>query len=77
MGNALKSMILNTSINKNGIKSYGKQNYIGKDCKKQFIVKHQLTYKGYHSQANNQVKNMMVNACGIRSIAKITGFNKF
>lgn len=49
-----------TRINKNGIKSYGKQNYICRDCKKQFVSGHNLTYKGCHSQAEQTIKIMTV-----------------
>ena len=38
-----------TSVKKNGKKSYGKQNYQCKDCKRQFIGDHALTYQGCHS----------------------------
>ncbi|MGP9517282.1 MULTISPECIES: IS1/IS1595 family N-terminal zinc-binding domain-containing protein, partial [unclassified Psychrobacter] len=32
-----------SSLKKNGIKSYGKQNYQCKNCKRQFIGDHALT----------------------------------
>ncbi|WP_162270466.1 IS1 family transposase, partial [Acinetobacter gandensis] len=38
------------SLKKNGKKSYGKQNYQCKDCKRQFIGDHALTYNGCHSR---------------------------
>ena len=38
-----------TNIVKNGIKAYGVQNYLCKDCGRQFIGDHALTYQGCHS----------------------------
>ncbi|MGP4906531.1 IS1/IS1595 family N-terminal zinc-binding domain-containing protein, partial [Psychrobacter faecalis] len=38
-----------SSFSIHGIKSYGKQNYQCKDCKRQFIGDHALTYHGCHS----------------------------
>ena len=38
----------NSSVKKNDIKSYGKQNYQCKGCKRQFIGDHALTYQGCH-----------------------------
>lgn len=35
-----------TKVVKNGIKPYGKQNYLCKDCHRQFIDNYNLTYKG-------------------------------
>jgi len=58
-----------TSIKKNGIKSYGKQNYKCKDCSRQFIGDHNLTYKGCHSDISKQIKMMLVRGDGIRDIA--------
>ena len=37
------------SIKKNGTKRYGKQIYLCKDCNRQFIGNHNLTYIGYRS----------------------------
>ena len=39
-----------TKIKKNGKKSYKKQNYLCKDCGRQFIGYHALTYKGCYSK---------------------------
>ena len=40
---------------KNGKKSYGKQNYYCKECGHQFIGDHALSYKGCHSTGSNYV----------------------
>ena len=64
------------SIKKNGIKSYGKQNYLCQDCKRQFIGDHNLSYQGCHSKADKTIRLMTANCCGIRSIARITGYSK-
>ena len=42
------------SLKKNGKKSYGKQNYQYKDCKRQFIGDHALTYNGCHSRIEDK-----------------------
>ena len=60
------------SLKKNGIKSYGKQNYQCKDCKRQFIGDHALTYNGCHSKIEDLIRLMTVRGCGIRGIAIIT-----
>ena len=57
------------SLKKNGIKSYGKQNYQCKDCKRQFIGDHALTYQGCHSQIEDKIRLMTVHGCGVRDIA--------
>ncbi|WP_318779338.1 IS1 family transposase, partial [Psychrobacter sp. FME6] len=59
------------SLKKNGIKSYGKQNYQCKDCKRQFIGDHALTYKGCHSKIEDIIRLMTVRGCGVRDIAII------
>ena len=61
-----------TSLKKNGIKSYGKQNYQCKDCKRQFIGDHAITYQGCHSKIENKIRLMIVRGCGVRDIATIT-----
>ncbi len=43
------SNLLSDSIKKNGIKVDGKQNYQCKDCKRQFIGDHALSYRGCNS----------------------------
>ena len=57
------------SLKKNGIKSYGKQNYQCKDCKRQFIGDHALTYQGCHSQIEDKIGLMTVRGCGVRDKA--------
>ena len=64
------------SIKKNGIKSYGKQNYLCKSCQRQFVGDHNLTYQGCHSKADHTVKIMTARCCGIRSICAITGYSR-
>ncbi|WP_201546711.1 IS1 family transposase [Psychrobacter immobilis] len=59
------------SLKKNGIKSYGKQNYQCKDCKRQFISDHALTYNGCQSKIEDIIRLMMVHSCGVRNIATI------
>jgi len=54
-----------------GKKSYGKQNYQCKDCKRQFIGDHALTYQGCHSQIEDKIRLMTVHGCGVRDIAVI------
>ncbi|MBI0427665.1 IS1 family transposase [Psychrobacter sp. NG27] len=61
----------NSSLKKNGIKSYGKQNYQCKDCKRQFIGDHALTYNGCHSRIEDLIRLMTVRGCGVRDIAVI------
>ncbi|MDR1445013.1 MAG: IS1 family transposase, partial [Treponema sp.] len=34
------------NISRNGKKSNGKQNYLCKDCGRQFISDHEMTYRG-------------------------------
>jgi len=61
-----------TNIKKNGKKNYDdKQNYQCKDCKRQFVGDHNLTYKGCHSGLGNKIKKMFVRGFGIRDIAAI------
>ena len=59
------------SLKKNGKKSYGKQNYQCKACKRQFIGDHALTYNGCHSRIEDKIRLMTVRGCGIRDIAII------
>ena len=61
-----------TNIKKKGKKPYSnKQNYQCKDCKRQFVGDHNLTYKGCHSGLGNKIKKMLVRGLGIRDIAVI------
>lgn len=63
------SACLGDSIKKNGKKSYGKQNYQCKDCRRQFIGDHALSYLGCHSQKESKIRQLMVRGSGIRDIA--------
>jgi IS1 family transposase/transposase-like protein len=60
-----------TKIKKNGKKTYRKQNYLCKDCGRQFIGDHALTYKGCHSKLYKRIEKMLVRGVGIRDIAEI------
>ena len=60
------------NIVKNGRKSYkNKQNYLCKDCKRQFVGDMFLDYTGCHSKLWTLVKQAFVRGCGIRDIAAI------
>ena len=59
------------SFSIHGKKSYGKQNYQCKDCKRQFIGDHALTYNGCHSRIEDKIRLMTVRGCGVRDIAII------
>jgi IS1 family transposase/DNA-binding CsgD family transcriptional regulator len=59
------------NVSKNGKKSYKKQNYICKNCGRQFIGDHELSYKGCHSDLNHKILLMLVRGVGIRDIAEI------
>ena len=67
---------LSDSIQKNGFKSYGKQNYKCKDCKRQFIGDHALTYQGCHSQKDSKIRYLMVRGSGIKDIACVERISK-
>ena len=60
-----------TKIKKNGKKISGKQNYLCKDCGRQFIGDHALSYKGCHSSLTHRILLMLVRGIGIRDIAEI------
>lgn len=62
---------LSDSIKKNGIKVDGKQNYQCKDCKRQFIGDHALSYLGCHSGITRKILQLMVRGSGIRDIAEV------
>ena len=64
-----------TKIKKNGNKSYGKQNYMCKDCERQFIGDHALIYKGCSSELERRICMMLVRGVGIRDIAEIEGIS--
>ena len=60
-----------TKVKKNGKKSSRKQNYFCKNCRRQFIGDHALTYKGCHSKLIHKILLMLVRGIGIRDIAEI------
>jgi IS1 family transposase/transposase-like protein len=60
-----------TKIKRNGKKSYGKQNYLCKQCGRQFIGDHALQYKGCDSSLTQKILLMLVRGIGIRDIAEI------
>ena len=49
-----------TNIKKNGKKLSKKQNYLCKDCARQFIGDHTLSYKGCHSGLVQKILLMLV-----------------
>ena len=60
-----------TKVKKNGKKVCGKQNYLCKNCSRQFIGDHALSYKGWHSELIRKIRLMLVRGIGIRDIAEI------
>ena len=58
-------------IKKNGKKSSQKQNYFCKNCGRQFIGNHALTYKGWYSELIHKILMMLVRGVGIRDISEI------
>jgi IS1 family transposase len=50
---------------------FGKQNFLCKDCGRQFIGDHALTYKGCHSSIIQKILLMLVRGIGIRDISVI------
>jgi IS1 family transposase/transposase-like protein len=59
------------NVKRNGWKTSKKQNYFCKDCGRQFIGDHALSYKGCHSELNQKILLMLVRGLGIRDIAEI------
>ena len=55
----------------------GKQNYLCRDCNRQFIGDHNLTYPGCHSGIDRTILKMLVRNCGIRDISEITGCSRY
>ncbi|AVI39266.1 transposase domain protein (plasmid) [Acinetobacter baumannii] len=49
----------------------GKQNYQCKDCKRQFIGDHALSYLGCKSGITRKILQLMVRGSGIRDIAEV------
>ncbi|MDR0567798.1 MAG: IS1 family transposase, partial [Spirochaetaceae bacterium] len=58
------------NIVKNG-KNNGSQNYLCKDCGRQFIADHEKTYRGCLTGIAELVKIMLVRGVGIRDISAI------
>ena len=54
-----------TNVKKNGRKPSRKQNYLCKDCGRQFIGGHALKYKGCHSSLTQKILPMPVRGVGI------------
>ena len=59
------------NVKKNGKKPSEKQNYLCKDCGRQFIGDHALSYKGCHSKLIKKILLMLVRGIGIRDISEI------
>jgi IS1 family transposase/transposase-like protein len=57
------------NISRNGKKDNHKQNYLCKDCGRQFISDHEITYRGSLSGIVSLVKIMLVRGIGIRDIS--------
>ena len=60
-----------SKIKRNGKKSSQKQNYFCKDCGRQFIGNHALSYKGCHSELTQRILKMLVRGIGIRDVSEI------
>jgi IS1 family transposase/transposase-like protein len=60
-----------TKVKKNGKKTSSKQNYYCKECGRQFIGDHALSYKGCHSDLIRKILLMSVRGVGIRDVAEI------
>ena len=56
---------------KNNKKSYRKQNYLCKNCKRQSIGDHNLTYKGWASHIVAKILLLLARNVGIRDVAEI------
>lgn len=67
---------LSDSIKRNGLRSYGKQNYRCKSCGHQFIARHELTYKGCQSHIDDKIRLMLVRGCSIADIVVIEQVSK-
>ena len=61
---------LSGNIKKNSCKVDGKQNYQCKDCKRQFIGDHALSYQGCNSGITSKILHLMVRGSGVRDIAE-------
>ena len=61
-----------TKVIKNGRKGYAdKQNYLCKNCRKQFIADNERQYNGRKVSVKQKIKKMLVRGCGVRDIAEI------
>ena len=60
-----------SKIKRNGKKSSQKQNYFCKDCGRQFIGNHALSYKGCHSELTQRILKMLVRGIEIRDVSEI------
>ena len=63
-------------IKKNGIKSYGKQNYFYKNCHHQFVQSQALSYKGCQSHIDDKIRLMLARGCSIADIVIIEQVSK-
>jgi transposase-like protein len=59
------------AVTQNGKKSNGKQNYLCKDCVRQFIPDHERACKGTLSWVKDMIKIMLVRGVVIRDIGII------
>ena len=59
------------NVKKNGKKPSEKQNYFCKNCSRQFIGDHALSYKGCHSGLIHKILMLLVRGVGIRDISEI------
>ena len=62
---------LSNNIKRNGIKVDGKQNHQCKDCKRQFIGDHALSYQGCNSGITGKILHLMIRGSGVRDIAEV------
>ena len=60
-----------TNIVRNGKKAYKPQNYLCKDCGRQFIAEHERTYKATSEGIDEAIIRALVRGCGIRDVAAI------
>jgi len=60
-----------TNIVRNGKKAYKPQNYLCKDCGRQFISEQDRTYKGTSAGIDKAIIRALVRGCGIRDVAII------
>jgi IS1 family transposase len=60
-----------SNVVKNGIKKTGQQNFLCKNCKKQF--QHQYFYQGANPKVRQQIKSSLLHGGGIRDNATVFG----